>query len=203
MNQTDVDHKMTLHTRWLLSGGVDGERANFIGELLIDVSFRNKEWAYANFSSARLIECDLSYCSLYGCNLNLATFRSCQLDHANFMGCHAKSFDAYGCDFSFAHNMMYIGPIGSRNDFLYVIRNLDGNYRPYLMFKTGCFYGTEKEFAMASFKAHFLKRPQIWRAYRLAVNLAKTALLKQDFLEKAYYQLDNRFETKPVFTSGN
>src|SRR5574341_438913 len=101
---------------------------------LREANLREADLLGANLREADLREADLSGATLSEATLSGATLRGATLSGADLRGARA---------------ILLVAPIGSRRDCLII-----NVIKTELMFKTGCFYGTEKEFRAAIKRAH-------------------------------------------------
>ena len=85
-----------------------------------------------------------SRANLYGANLRGADLRGADLRGANLYGANLRGANLRG-----AENIIALGPIGSRGDFIFGVR-----HEKVIMIKTGCFWGTLTEFKNAVRKTH-------------------------------------------------
>src|SRR5574341_1549430 len=110
---------------------------------------------------AYLREANLREADLLGANLREADLRGADLRGANLRGATLSGADLRG-----ARAILLVAPIGSRRDCLII-----NVIKTELMFKTGCFYGTEKEFRAAIKRAHGNNAQS--KIYAHAIRLAK------------------------------
>lgn len=88
----EIAAKLEIHAAWLLSNGVDGEKANFSGEdlsgadlseiNLATVNLRDADLQDANLFRANLFDADLRGANLSGANLGEADLHNAKLRHA-------------------------------------------------------------------------------------------------------------------------
>jgi len=93
----------------------------------------------ANLRGADLRGADLCGADLYGANLRGANLCGADLRDADLRDANLCGADLYG-----AKNILSIGPIGSRGDYLFVSKKKNE-----LFVKTGCFYDTLEAFESA------------------------------------------------------
>jgi len=91
-----------------------------------------------------LSDANLSRADLSGAILSRADLSGANLSDANLSGA-----DLYGANLSRAQGIILIGPIGSRDDFIYLHLSKTG-----LMFKAGCKYLSESELIAEVEKTH-------------------------------------------------
>src|SRR5574341_560493 len=130
----------------------------------------------ANLREADLREADLREANLRGANLSGANLREANLRGANLsvanlrgatlIGADLRETNLSGADLRGARAILLVAPIGSRRDCLII-----NVIKTELMFKTGCFYGTEKEFRAAIKRAHGNNAQS--KIYAHAIRLAK------------------------------
>src|SRR5574341_641197 len=118
---------------------------------LREANLREADLRGANLREADLREADLREANLRGANLSGANLRGATLSEADLRGARA---------------ILLVAPIGSRRDCLII-----NVIKTELMFKTGCFYGTEKEFRAAIKRAHGNNAQS--KIYAHAIRLAK------------------------------
>jgi hypothetical protein len=130
---------IALHSKWLYDEA-GGEKADLSG---------------ADLSGADLRSADLSGADLSGAVLNGAVLSGADL----------RSADLSGADLRSAEDVIALGPIGSRGDFIFAVlhRAGDNHYEDYkivpikkttIYVKTGCFWGTLSEFKDAMKRTH-------------------------------------------------
>jgi hypothetical protein len=137
MTQKELTKILESHRRWIYSAGKEGARADLTGADLTGANLRK-----VNLYGAILYKANLRDADLRGANLAVANLRKADLAGADLRGadlCEAylRKADLYG-----AINILSLGPIGSRGDFLYAV-----NHGDKIMIKTGCFWGYLEEFA--------------------------------------------------------
>src|SRR5574341_180493 len=125
--------------------------ANLRGATLLGADLRETDLRWANLSEANLSVAYLSGATLSGATLSGATLSGATLSGADLRGARA---------------ILLVAPIGSRRDCLII-----NVIKTELMFKTGCFYGTEKEFRAAIKRAHGNNAQS--KIYAHAIRLAK------------------------------
>src|SRR5574341_1549954 len=138
---------------------------------LREANLREADLLGANLREADLREADLREANLRGANLsgaNLreANLRGANLSVANLRGATLSGATLSGADLRGARAILLVAPIGSRRDCLII-----NVIKTELMFKTGCFYGTEKEFRAAIKRAHGNNAQS--KIYAHAIRLAK------------------------------
>jgi hypothetical protein len=123
----------------------------------------------ANLGGANLGEADLRGANLGGANLRGADLRGANLGGANLGGANLGGANLgganlRGADLRGAKGILILGPLGSRQDFLYVIRTGEG-----WMCKTGCWWGTSTELRQRVLEVH---AGSLWqRQYVAALDL--------------------------------
>jgi hypothetical protein len=110
----------------------------------------------ADLSGADLSWADLSGANLSGANLSGADLSWADLSWANLSGANLSGANLSGADLSGASidkkwRVTTIAPIGSEHGQLCTIDNQDGRG---IVYKRGCFVGTEAEFIAAIAKKH-------------------------------------------------
>ena len=104
----------------------------------------------ANLRGANLGGADLRGANLYGADLGGANLGDANLGDANLGGA-----DLYGANLGEGRKLagerpfVKVGPIGSRQDYLLAFTTESG-----LFIRTGCFFGTDKEFATKLKETH-------------------------------------------------
>lgn len=203
MSQPEVDARIGEHKEWLKTGGKSGQRANFSGYLLEDISFFEADLSYVSFGDCLLNDCSFQSAILYEAVLTEASAQMCFFTDTDFMNAHIRRFRLLGQELIDTQNLMIVTSIGSRRDTLIVVRHLTSEYKPYLMYKTGCFYGDERHFNRAITDRYYQKYDDpnsydrsIWRAYRAAITMTKATLLRRSFEELLYRDIDNQFYPK-------
>lgn len=139
--------------------GLSTCHANFTGSNL-----RNTNWGTtiaqgANFSRA---------------NLTQANFEKADLNQAIFRGAVMTNAKLNGAEIAGCKNLAKIGPIGSRDDFLYGVSDWE-NDRLVIMFKTGCFFGSQRAFEKNILIKHGRFSP-VAMEYFSAISLIKRLL---------------------------
>src|SRR5574341_825180 len=121
---------------------------------------------HAYLREANLREADLLGANLREADLREADLREANLRGANLSGANLRGATLSGADLRGARAILLVAPIGSRRDCLII-----NVIKTELMFKTGCFYGTEKEFRAAIKRAHGNNAQS--KIYAHAIRLAK------------------------------
>src|SRR5574341_642745 len=133
---------------------------------LREANLREADLLGANLREANLREADLREANLRGANLSGANLREANLRGATLSGATLSGATLSGADLRGARAILLVEPIGSRRDCLII-----NVIKTELMFKTGCFYGTEKEFRAAIKRAHGNNAQS--KIYAHAIRLAK------------------------------
>lgn len=199
MDQNELNTMLMKHQIWLNTGGKDGQRLVLRDKEFSDLTFYDRlssnftRLAYADLSYSTFRNCNFSYVLLYKAELAYVNFNSCLMDHCEFTGASIRLMDLKYCRTDSLSGMMVIGPIGSRWDMLYAVKHFDNEYVPFLMFKTGCFYGTEREFRKAIRERHKDINPEIVKSYYGAIAAAKYPLLNQRYKPDYYIEMDSQF----------
>src|SRR5574341_65540 len=138
---------------------------------LREANLREADLLGANLREADLRGADLrgatlSGANLSGANLSVAYLSGATLSGATLSGATLSGATLSGADLRGARAILLVAPIGSRRDCLII-----NVIKTELMFKTGCFYGTEKEFRAAIKRAHGNNAQS--KIYAHAIRLAK------------------------------
>ena len=145
--------------------GADLSRANLSGADLSEANLSRADLSgadlyRANLSGANLSGANLSRANLYMANLYRANLSGANLSGANLSETYLDRADLSGTNLSGANlsetlkvkengRHLFLGPIGSRKSQLFVVETESG-----LVFKTGCFCGTQKQFVKAVDNTH-------------------------------------------------
>src|SRR5574341_1244554 len=135
--------------------------ADLLGANLREADLREADLREANLRGANLSGANLREANLRGANLSVAKLSGATLSGATLSGATLRGADLRG-----ARAILLVAPIGSRRDCLII-----NVIKTELMFKTGCFYGTEKEFRAAIKRAHGNNAQS--KIYAHAIRLAK------------------------------
>jgi hypothetical protein len=173
IGETTLDEIIKLHRKYVYGedGGVRANlsRANLSGANLSDANLSDANLNDADLSGANLNDANLSRADLSGANLSRADLRSADLSGANLSRADLRSADLSGANLSradlrsadlsganlsradlrSAEDIIALGPIGSRGDFIFGVR-----HEKAIMIKTGCFWGTISEFKNDVKKTH-------------------------------------------------
>lgn len=183
MDATEIAEILRKHTTWT-RGEDGGERAdlhcadlqgaslraaNLYCAQLRGADLRYADLTFADLRGANIRDANLFGAYLCGANLHDANLCGASVSAANLRGADLRGANLYGADLSGAVGILSLGPIGSREDTLYVVQHADG-----LRYKTGCFWGTRGEFLAAVEQSHASDSHGV--AYRLAVQLAEVVL---------------------------
>src|SRR5574341_210678 len=135
--------------------------ANLRGANLSEANLRE-----ANLRGANLSVANLRGATLLGADLRETDLRWANLSEANLSVAYLSGATLSGATLRGARAILLVAPIGSRRDCLII-----NVIKTELMFKTGCFYGTEKEFRAAIKRAHGNNAQS--KIYAHAIRLAK------------------------------
>jgi hypothetical protein len=129
--------------------------ANLFGADLSGADLSGANLSRADLSGANLSRADLSGANLSGANLSRADLSGADLSGANLFGADLFGADLSGADL-FGEKIarcerpfISVGPIGSRFDNLLAFLTEKG-----VRIRTGCFFGTEKEFEAKVSETH-------------------------------------------------
>ena len=103
------------------------------GKKLSDIIALHDKWTNGDSAGERA---NLEGAYLEGANLRGANLRGANLEGAYLEGAYLEGANLRG-----ANNIIAIGPIGSRDDFIFAVK-----HEKSIMVKTGCFWGTLAEF---------------------------------------------------------
>ena len=134
------------------------------GELLFEYESEN------NTLKKTLEAAIKSKANLFGANLYRADLSGANLYRADLSGADLFGANLYRADLSGAKgikDILQIGPIGSRKDYLIALKLDDGN----IEIRAGCFVGSIKNFMEAVKKTH--GKNDHGKAYKLAMDLVK------------------------------
>src|SRR5574341_445001 len=123
--------------------------ADLLGANLREADLREADLREANLRGANLSGANLREANLRGANLSVAYLSGATLSGATLSGATLSGATLSGADLRGARAILLVAPIGSRRDCLII-----NVIKIELMFKTGCFYGTEKEFRAPIKMAH-------------------------------------------------
>ena len=154
----------------------DLQSADLYGANLQSAHLRSADLYGANLYGANLQSAHLRSADLYGANLQRADLQSADLYGANLRSADLYGANLYGADLRGANlqigkaahkvvDLLQIGPIGSRRDWLIIWRCEDG-----VFVIAGCFTGTRKKFAAQVKKTH--GNNEHAKAYAAALKLA-------------------------------
>lgn len=163
------------HAQWVSTGHKEGARAD-----LRHVNLRGADLRGANLRGADLYGADLYGANLYGADLQGADLREADLQGADLQGADLQGADLQGADLG-ETKVVQMGPLGSRRDYLVVMRFSDGT----LDAQAGCFHGTLEalEAAVAETHAH---HPPYQREYQAAIAYARAMVFPADAEEVAH-----------------
>ena len=137
------------------------------GKKLSEFLALHKQWWLDNTKGERAY---LRGADLSGADLSGAYLSGADLSGADLSGAYLRGADLSGAYLSGAKDLIAIGPIGSRGDFIYGVRFVAGDMHAVrrdegtitqekiaksdIYIKTGCFWGTLAEFKKAVKKTH-------------------------------------------------
>ena len=140
------------------------------GESFEGSDLRSADLRGANLHDAKFIGADLRSADLRGANL-----RGADLRFANFSGANLHGAVLCAADLGYAclgdTGVVQVGPIGSRRDYLVVIRHTDGMIEA----NTGCFRGSLARLEKAVAETHG-NHPLYYREYQAAIAYVKAVL---------------------------
>ena len=130
---------------------------------------------WADLRGANLHGVDLRWANLRGADLHGADLRGANLHGADLRWANLHGADLRAADLSYAclgdTVVVQVGPIGSRRDYLVVIRHTDGMIDA----KTGCFRGSLARLEKAVAETHG-NHPLYYREYQAAIAYVKAVL---------------------------
>jgi len=156
MTNYDLERVIVEHAQWLTDSDT-GQRAN-----LLDADLRGVDLSGADLTDAILTGALLWLANLTGANLTNALLWGANLAGANLAGANLMGADLGRANLMGAildpTRVLQLGPVGSRRDYLTVIRHSTG----LIECRTGCFRGELADFRAAVAETHE-HNPQ-WRA---------------------------------------
>lgn len=194
IDQDTLNAMLIEHSFWLKTQRREGKKLVLKGNHVKGLRFNAETLAYADFSGSIIHDCSFVGAYLYKATLIDTLIYDSDLSGCNFMGASINSLRISGCDLDHIKNMMIMGPMGSREDWLYIVRHLNREYKPYLMFKTGCFCGRLGSFRKAVREKYRNKNWFLYRSYFGAMAVAQNTLLPSWFPVESYKLLDSVFE---------
>lgn len=142
-----------------------GKKSGIRSKCMWRLDLSGLDLSYIGFDYVDMYDCDLRYSDLSG-----STF--------------------YNCLIQSVRGLVSVGSLGSRNDILFAWRKYSEDRNSFVViFTTGCFEGTEKEFR-EEIKARLAEDPSGYaihaELYRRAINLLKLMLQQQYPFESKY-----------------
>ena len=144
---------------------IDGKPLSEIIELNKAYWHDEEGGSRADLRGAYLTGADLRGADLRGADLTRA-----YLTGADLRGADLRGADLTGADLRGADGIIVVGPIGSRQDFLYAVQHKD-----VVMVKTGCFWGDISHFEKSVSEKH--EGNNYGKAYAAAITFIKEYFL--------------------------
>ena len=155
--------------------GANLSGANLSGANLSYADLRHADLWDANLRHANLSDANLSYADLRHADLWDANLRHANLSDANLRDANLRDANLRGANLRGANlgdtRVIQLGPLGSRHDYLVVVRHPDASIQA----RTGCFLGTLEDLAAAVARTH-ADHPPYRREYEAAIDYARTVL---------------------------
>ena len=168
---------MRLCVEAAVDAGANLARANLAGAYLARANLARADLAGANLAGANLVRADLARANLARANLARADLAGADLAGANLVRANLARANLAGANLAGAdlagakgiRDVLSIGPIGSRRDYLQALRTDDG-----IVIHTGCFSGPLADFESAVAETH--GDNEHGQHYRLAIALINAKL---------------------------
>lgn len=200
MDTRQIEEILERHQRWLDTAGQEGAQADFRGADLRGYYFFSRNLRHVDFRGGNLRRTRFIGSDMYGANfrkadLTLASlyrtilcqadfreaavretlFRSSDLSWADFRATDLRGTvftgsNLYATDFG-ATRVIQIGPLGSRKDYLVVMRHPDGVVEA----RAGCFRGSLDALVQQVIETHATPS-RFRREYEAAIAYCRTAL---------------------------